>query len=179
MESLGRPGPHELAEPFTPDNHEHAQMILLDQKFLGGLWEKLSATESSLARKFSSRLPALWQANAPGAALTFSFRGKWACIYDLLGPDGGELEVVVDSTPAVTARRFDAYCTYHRLGMLTVFSATNLAPHKVTVRLTDKSFDKAAILKRNNNAIDNPERFAPLRWQAGAILLDGELVDGR
>ena len=124
---------------------------------------------------FSQRLPGLWQAGEAGATLTFSFHGKWACVYDLLGPDGGELEVAVDDRPPVTARRFDAYCTYHRLGMLAVFFEPAPGDHRVTVKLTDKSFDKAAILRRNGNTMDKPERFAPLRWQAGALLLDGEL----
>jgi len=59
--------------------------------------------------------------------------------------------------------------------MLTVFADTRPGDHTVTVRLTGKPFDKAAILKRNNNTMDSPARFAPLRWQTGAILVDGEL----
>ena len=179
MESLGQAAPHALGEPFTPDNHEHARMILLDQSFLSGGWGKLDPATNSLARNFSQRLPSLWQAGEAGATLTFSFHGKWACVYDLLGPDGGELEVAVDDRPPVTARRFDAYCTYHRLGMLTLLFEPAPGDHRVTVRLTDKSFDKAAILRRNGNTMDKPERFAPLRWQAGAILLDGELKPGK
>ncbi len=175
MEKLGRPGPHALGAPFTPDNHEKAQFVPLEKSQLRGAWEQLDPSTNSLARNFRQRLPALWQANAAGASLTFSFHGQWACLYDLLGPDGGELEVAVDGRPPTSARRFDAYCTYHRLGMLTVFADTRPGDHTVTVRLTGKPFDKAAILKRNNNTMDSPARFAPLRWQTGAILVDGEL----
>jgi hypothetical protein len=177
MENLGRPAPHALGQPFTPDNHENAKMIALDQRFLAGNWEKLEPADSSLARGFANRLPALWQADRAGASLRFSFRGRWACVYDLLGPDGGELEVIVDGRAPTKAQRFDAYCTYHRLGMLALFSDTNSADHSVTVRLTSTSFDKVAILRRNGNTMDKPERYAPLRWQAGAILIDGELIE--
>ena len=37
----------------------------------------------------------------------------------------------------------------------------------MTVRLTGNTFDKAEILSRNKNKIDDPARFAPLRWYAG------------
>ena len=78
MENPGRPAPHALGQPFTPDNHENAKMIALDRRFLAGNWEKLEPADSSLARGFANRLPALWQADRAGASLRFSFRGRWA-----------------------------------------------------------------------------------------------------
>ena len=59
--------------------------------------------------------------------------------------------------------------------MLTVLSETDSADHTVKATLTGESFDKAAILRRNGNTMDKPDRFASLRWQVGAILLDGEV----
>lgn len=179
MASIGEAGPHVLGKPFTPDNHEHAKMILLDPRFLTGDWTMLDPATNRLARNFGDRLPALWQAEHAGAAIAVSFRGQGACLYDLLGPDGGEVEITVDDRPPTTARRFDAYCTYHRLGMLALWSATNSADHRVKVRLTDTTFDKVAILRRNQNTMDDPSRFAPLRWHVGAILLDGEIIPPR
>ncbi len=175
MESLGQAGPHPLPEPFTPDNHENAKLIPLTAATLGDGWQALDLKTDPVAKSFARRLPVLWRADKPGTALTFAFHGRSAAIYDLLGPDGGELEVLVDNRPANAVRRFDAYCTYHRLGTTAVLSETQPGDHTVTVRLTDKSFDKAAILSRNQNKIDDPARFAPLRWYAGALLIDGEL----
>ncbi|HRY52187.1 MAG TPA: SGNH/GDSL hydrolase family protein, partial [Candidatus Paceibacterota bacterium] len=89
MENLGQPGAHALPEPFTPDNHENAMMILLSRDFLIGSWWKLDRTTNALARNFARQLPVLWQATEAGDSLRFSFHGRWAALYDLLGPDGG------------------------------------------------------------------------------------------
>lgn len=175
MESLGRPGPYPLPAPFTPDNHEAAKLIPLSLGILGDGWHKLDVQNDPLGKRFRNRLPVMWRADKPGATLTFTFRGRSAAIYDLLGPDGGELEVRVDDRPARLVKRFDAYCTYHRLGTTRVLSETEPADHTVTIRLTGNTFDKAEILSRNKNKIDDPARYEPLRWYAGALLIDGEL----
>jgi alpha-L-fucosidase len=175
MEGLGTAGPRSLPSPFTADNHEGARLIPLTEAMLGDGWQKLDRESDSIARSFSSRLPVLWRAENPGTSVTFAFHGCAAAVYDLLGPDGGELEVVVDGQPARAVKRFDAYCTYHRLGTTTILSEKEARDHTVTIRLTDKGFDKAQILSRNGNKIDDPNRYAPLRWYAGALLIDGEL----
>ena len=175
MASLGTPGPRYLATPFTPDNHEAAKLIPLTAAMLGEGWQELDPQTDRIARSFCQRLPVLWRADKPGVTLSFAFSGRAAAVYDLLGPDGGELEVLVDDQPARPVRRFDAYCTYHRLGTTTVLSQTHAGDHAVTARLTGNTFDKAEILSHNKNAMDDPARYAPLRWYAGALLIDGEL----
>jgi lysophospholipase L1-like esterase len=166
---------HATDAPFTPDNYENAKLIPLTAAMLGDGWQALDLKTDPIAKNFARRLPVLWRADKPGATLTFAFHGRSAAIYDLLGPDGGELEVLVDNRPAKSVRRFDAYCTYHRLGTTAILSETQAGDHTVTVRLTGNTFDKAEILSRNQNKIDDPARYAPLRWYAGALLIDGEL----
>ena len=39
-------------------------------------------------------------------------------IYDIIGPDCGQVVVTLDDQPPRTVPRFDAYCTYHRLASL-------------------------------------------------------------
>ena len=175
MESLGKSGPRPLPAPFTPDNHETAKLIPLTPAMLGDGWQSLDLKTDSIARNFARRLPVFWRADKPGATLRFAFHGRSAAIYDLLGPDSGELEVLVDNRPVRPVRRFDAYCTYHRLGTTAILSETQPGDHAVMVRLTGNTFDKAEILSRNKNKIDDPTRFAPLRWYAGALLIDGDL----
>jgi hypothetical protein len=57
-----------------------------------------------------------------------------------------------------------------------MLSDTQAGDHTVTVRLTDNAFDKAEILSHNQNKMDDPARYAPRRWYAGALLIDGELT---
>ena len=179
MESLGQSGPHPLVAPFTADNHETAKLIPLTAIMLVDGWRLLDLKTDPIAKRFANRLPVMLRADKPGATLSFIFHGRSAAIYDLLGPDGGELEVLVDDRPARSVRRFDAYCTYHRLGTTALVSETEAGDHTVTIRLTGKTFDKAQILSRNQNKIDDPARYAPLRWYAGALLIDGELKSGQ
>ncbi len=175
MENLGKPGPRPLPASFTVENHENAKLIPLTATMLGDGWQTLDLQSDPIAERFANRLPVLWRAEKAGTTLTFSFHGRSAAVYDLLGPDGGELEVLVDHRPAKLVRRFDAYCTYHRLGTTGLVSETQVGDHTVTVRLTGNTFDKAQILSRNQNKIDDPARYVPLRWYAGALLIDGDL----
>ena len=48
--------------------------------------------------------------------------------------------------------------------------------HTVKIVIDSKQLDKAAILAKNGNKIDKPERFAGTAFYPGAILLVGELV---
>lgn len=176
MERTGKAGAHALPTPFVADQHENAKMISLDTTLLKEGWHAVDLKKDPIGRNFANRLPVLWMAETSGATLHFKFHGRSAFVYDLLGPDGGELDITVDDQPVSSARRFDAYCTYHRLGLTQLVSESESKDHEVTVRLTGKRFDKAEILKRNGNVIDSAARYEPLRWHAGALLLDGELL---
>ena len=94
-------------------------------------------------------------------------------LFDLLGPDGGQVRVTVDGQDKGLRARFDSYCTYHRLAPL--WLAEDLPPgrHTVRVELVADPLDKAAILAKRNEKMDDPARFAPLRWQVGSLLVVG------
>src|SRR6266404_9224344 len=120
IEKAGTPGSHALPTPFVADNWEAAEMIPLSQAKLSPGWRRLHGPTNSLARSFGNRLPEVWEAKEPGAFVSFKFRGTTARIYDLVGPDCGQLTIAVDDRPPVVTPRFDAFCTYHRLSMLSV-----------------------------------------------------------
>jgi hypothetical protein len=173
-----RPGqarPHTLPAPFRADNWEQARLIPLTAELTGPGWTRLDLTTNNLARDFRERLPALWCAEKPGDALTFRFRGTAAQVYDLLGPDCGQVRVTVDGKDAGLRPRFDAYCTYHRLGMTWIGSTLSNTVHTVSVTVAPDPLDKAAILAQRQERMDRPDRFAGNRWYAGALLLVGEL----
>lgn len=174
---LGQPGPHKLQTPFTPDHLEAAKMLPLDRALLGAGWTKLDGTTNKLARNFGARLPALWRANQPGDTLEFRFRGTAAGIYDLVGPDCGQLRITLDDGPESVRPRFDSYCTYHRLATLKVGQGLPDTTHRVKITIHPDQPDKAAILAQRNEKIDDPRRFDGRAWYAGAILLVGEWVE--
>ncbi|MBN1818434.1 MAG: hypothetical protein JW828_13820 [Sedimentisphaerales bacterium] len=173
----GRKGAHPLRDPFVPDNWENATMVPLQPAMLSEGWIKLDPQSHPLARRFADRMPVLYKASQPGQTIRFRFRGTAAEMYDLLGPDGGQVIVRVDDQDPVVKPRFDAYCTYHRLATLTVARGLKEGIHTVELEIHPDQPDKAAILAKRNEKIDDPKRFDDTAWYAGAILVLGEIVD--
>ncbi len=177
IKGTGRPGPHAVPAPLQKDNWEDARMVPLEQLKLSPDWRRLDPTRDGLAKRFGHRLPGLWKADKPGETLRFRFRGKAAAIYDLVGPDCGQIIVRLDDRPPVVRPRFDAYCTYHRLSKLQIAAGLPDGVHSVICTVDAKQPDKAAILARRHLKIDDPKRFDGTVWYAGALLLRGELVE--
>ena len=91
-------------------------------------------------------------------------------------PAGGKVAVTLDGGKPFVVQRIDAYCTYARLGTFTVGTDLPEGVHTVRLELLADPIDKAAVLAKNKNQIDKPERFAPLHFFPGALLILGELV---
>lgn len=176
IQGTGQPGAHVLPEPFTADNWENAKLVPLDPSMLSGGWEKLDAATNEVARRFHDRLPELFRAHRPGESIRFQFRGTGLQIYDLLGPDCGQVVIQLDDQPPVVRARFDSYCTYHRLASLQI--AENLPEdlHSVALQIHPEQPDKAAILATRNNEIDDPRRFDGTTWYVGALMVLGDII---
>jgi len=170
-------GPHVLKEPLRADNWEAAKMIPLSKVTRTGNWSRMDSSKEGLARNFSNFLPELWKADKPQDSIAFRFRGKVVRIYDLVGPDCGQLTVQVDDKPAKKELRFDAYCTYHRLASFTVVDGATDGVHTARVTLLPDMPDKAKILSERHEKMDDPKRFQGKNWYAGAILVVGDLVE--
>lgn len=177
IEGQRQPGPHELITPIKPDNWENARLVPLDRATLSAGWATLDPETQRLAKRFGNRMPALWRATAPGASITFRFKGTYAAIYDLVGPDCGQIVVAIDDREPSIRPRFDAYCTYHRLASLTVAGDLPDTEHTVTLTIHPEQPDKAAILRNRNETIDDPKRFDGTTWYAGGIMILGEMVE--
>jgi hypothetical protein len=98
-------------------------------------------------------------------------------IYDLVGPNCGQVTIALDDRPPVTKARFDAYCTYHRLATLSVGEGLADSIHSVKMTILPNQPDKAKILAERNEKMDDPKRFDGTVWYAGAILLIGDLEE--
>jgi len=109
----------------------------------------------------------------------YEFDGTAAGFYDLLGPDCGGISVAVDGGRETGYRRFDAYCTYRRIGGYEVASGLSTGRHTVTVTVDSASFDKRAILFEHNRPDydEHPDRYDGLWWYLGGILLNGHEVN--
>jgi lysophospholipase L1-like esterase len=172
------PTAHVLPAPLLADNHEHASLLPLERVMPGAGWVKLDPASDGRAKDFANRMPSLYRAEQPGARLTFRFRGTAVGVYDLLGPDCGQVVVTIDGGAPRTIPRIDGYCTYHRIAFLRLASGLAAGEHTVDIRLDAAAPDKAKILFEHNrpDLEKDPARYAGNRWYVGGIMLIGDLV---
>jgi hypothetical protein len=175
-----RPADHQakLAKTFVADNWEAAKMVPLNKDMLSGDWKALPAGDNK-QKAFGERMGQLWTAGQPGSKLHFKFKGSAAKLYDLLGPDGGQVVITVDGkTHARPVPRFDSYCTYHRIATLNV--ASDLDPnrdHDVTVEIHPEQPDRKSVafrLKDPDKELRAPKFQGTNVWVSQLMLL-GEL----
>jgi lysophospholipase L1-like esterase len=171
------PVPHALPAPFTPTNYERAQLIPVDKAHLSAGFKTLDPVSDKFAKRYAERLRSIHRANKPGETITFKFKGTRAAIYDVIGPDCGQVSVTLDDKPAVIRPRFDSYCVYDRLAALAIGTDLPDVVHTVKIEIQKDQPDKAKILAQRGQKIDNPKRFDDTAFYPGALLLVGELVD--
>jgi hypothetical protein len=177
------PGPHVLPAPLLADNWEQAKLVPLSQVLLSDSWKELDPTTDARAKQYRHYLPELWKASRPGANMTIRFRGSSLLIYDLLGPDCGQITVKVDQFPSYVVPRFDAYCTYHRLGVLPVADSVPYGVHTAVLRILPEPPEKLKILhqRKENSSISilDPKVYDGTSWYAGAVLVVGDILPNR
>lgn len=169
-------GPHALPEPLIATNYEKARLLPISDATLSKGFSFLDPQKDPFGKRWAERLNALHKAGAPGDTLTFKFKGTRCSIYDIIGPDCGQVVVTLDEQAPRTVARFDSYCTYHRLATLLIGTELPDAVHTVKIEIHAESPDKAKILAQRGEKIDKPERFQGTAFYPGAILLVGELV---
>lgn len=169
--------PHALIEPFTATNYENAKLLPITDATLSKGFALLDPVKDDFGKRWANRMTTIHRGAQPGETLTFKFKGTRAAIYDLVGPDCGQVIVTLDNQPPKTIPRFDAYCTYHRLATLLIGTDLPDEVHAVKIEIHPDQPDKAAILAKNGNKIDKPERFNGTAIYPGAILVVGEIVE--
>lgn len=168
-----------LASAFVSDHWQAAKMVPINPDMLSGNWKALPE-DATLQKRFGNRMGQIYEATEPGSKLTFRFRGSSAKLYDLLGPDGGQVIITVDGKPREKlVPRFDSYCTYHRIATLSL--AGDLDPdkvHEVTVEIHPDQPDRQPVAFR----LKNPEeelkapKYQGTNVRASQILVLGDIV---
>ncbi len=172
-------GPHTLAAPLVADNWEAAKMVPLSRTTMSAGWQRLDPAKDNLAKAFGNRMAELWKAERPGESIAFKFKGTSVGVYDLLGPDCGQVSVTLDDKPAALRARIDPYCTYHRIASLDLGSGLADTVHTATVTVDAQVPDKMKILFEHNrpDMEKNPAKYQGTTWYAGAVMLIGDLVE--
>ncbi|MBI1373414.1 MAG: SGNH/GDSL hydrolase family protein [Phycisphaera sp.] len=167
-----------LATPFIADNWEAAKMVPVTESMTSGGWKQLPP-DNNLVKSFGNRMDSLWLADTPGQKLTFKFRGSKAALYDLLGPDGGQVTITVDGKTRGPVPRFDHYCTYHRIATLQIADGLDpAAVHTVTVEVAPGQPDRSSVTDREKSKPNfDPKKYDGANLRVGAIMLIGDLVE--
>jgi len=170
------PTPHVIGPALDAANWERAKLVpITGAKLSAGLASADPATDAH-AKVWAKRLPVMVKLTRPGQSLEFRFQGTHCAVYDVVGPAGGKVAVTLDGGKPFVVQRIDAYGTYPRLSTFIVGTDLAEGVHSVRLELLADPIDKAAVLAKNKNKIDKPERFAPLEFHPGGLLLVGELV---
>ena len=170
------PAAHGLDAPFIATNYEQAKLLPITAATLSKGFTLLDPKTDEFGKRWANRMTTLHKGARPGDTITFQFKGTRCSIYDIVGPDGGQVSVTLDDQPVKVVPRFDAYCTYHRLSVLMIGTDLEDKVHSVKIEIHPEQPDKAAILAKNGNKIDKPERFDATAFYPGAILLVGDVV---
>ena len=168
--------PHPLPAPFIATNYEHAKLLPITAAALSKGFTLLDSKTDDFGKRWANRMTALHKGAQPGETITFKFKGTRCSIYDIIGPDCGQVIVTVDDQPAKVVPRFDSFCTYHRLATIGLGSELEDKIHTVKLEIHPEQVDKVKVLATRNNKIDKPERYDGKAFYPGAILLVGELV---
>jgi lysophospholipase L1-like esterase len=170
------PTAHVTHLALDPANYERARLVPITAAKLSEGLVPADMKKADYAKAWANRLPAMVRLDKPGQSLEFKFQGTHCAVYDVVGPAGGMVAVTLDGKAPKTIPRIDAYCTYARLSTFVVGTDLPEGVHTVRLELLADPIDKAAVLAKNKNKIDKPERFAPLEFTPGGLLIVGELV---
>ncbi|MBN2450814.1 MAG: right-handed parallel beta-helix repeat-containing protein [Lentisphaeria bacterium] len=140
-----RPKRHSLPAPWMADGFESARLIPIDPEMLSGEWRALPQSDPAWApcrRHFDT----LWFTNTPGAKLTFRFEGTECSLFDLMGPDTGQVRVTVDGKDLGTRRQVDPWAYFQRLAALPLAGNLVEGEHLVTVELLPDPPDRSVAI---------------------------------
>ncbi|MES2653366.1 MAG: SGNH/GDSL hydrolase family protein [Bacteroidota bacterium] len=197
MESVKQPKKSQLPKPLITANWDDATMVdaaMLENKD----WQLIATADHPNLKKFSPWFSAVLTANKPGASFSFRFKGDMVGVFDIGGPEVGQLEWTIDGKPvklnkekqgsfsyyqtsdaamADPLNRFNAYCNNRYRGQFDVIKVPE-GEHLVTVTLSAQQANKLAILPEDQRSdiVSNPKKYDQTVIYLGRILLRGNII---
>ncbi len=164
----------------TPENYENAKLVEIKDSMLEGNWSLLP-DDSALAWTkmwFGDRVVT---SGEPGARMVVRFKGSDLGIYDVVGPNAGQVKVTIDGIEKdYPIPRFDRYCSYWRLATLRL--ASGLDPnieHEAIIEIDQAEPDRSEVLSQLSSETLQRDRS---KYQGhnvwfGGIMVIAELRD--
>lgn len=162
-----------------------------------GLWKEVNASKDSRMKKFADTFPTVMVSSHPNSTISFGFKGDMFGIYDISGPEMGQLEVYVDGQMIRLKKTGDSSTRFiatdltgtHYLNRFNdksdryhlQYALVNVesGEHQVTLKVSETKPDKLKILGTGNSdePILNPEKIDKTYLMLGKILVNGEITE--
>jgi lysophospholipase L1-like esterase len=166
-----------LPEPMIADNWEDAQMLSTEMVRFSKGWTKTATANETNLKQFTPWFPFVMRSETPGAFFSFSFTGTKIGVFDIGGPEVGQLDIVVDGKKIKPLNRFNGWCNNRYRGQ---FDFVEVGPgtHTVECSISPEIPDKKAILGAAKSAdiTANPEKYNRSVIYLGRILIRGKLM---
>ncbi|MBO9633042.1 MAG: SGNH/GDSL hydrolase family protein [Chitinophagaceae bacterium] len=191
--------PHKMPAALIPGNWEDAKMLdpLEFATFSKG-WTKTKTAKHAFLKQFSGWFPYVMEAEEPGSSFSFKFKGTMFGIFDIGGPEVGQLSIKVDGkemklqdisgkgfrlykanpvTGDDLLNLFNSFCNNRYRGQYDLI-ATEDGEHTVCITISEQKADKGKILgeKQLKDITENPEKYDRTALYLGKILLRGEII---
>lgn len=186
-----------LPKPLISSDWDTAGMYLPSQiAQFDKSWKEVPTSSDASLKKFAGWFDTLMTSGKEGASFSFGFEGDMFGLFDLGGPEAGQIEVLVDGqlvqlktistqgfhlyeandrTGGYALNRFNFYCNNRYRGQYDVVKLEK-GIHQVTVRISSLKADKKKIL--GNGRLDDisayPEKYDQSAIYLGRILLRGK-----
>lgn len=189
---------HSLPEPLYSDNWEDAKMFNPMQiGFFEGEWKKINPSNIDNINQFAQWFSYIMKSEKPGSSFSFQFEGNMFGIFDIGGPEVGQLEIELDGNPLhlkqvgrdnfiatndtsrlLFINRFNRYCNNRYRGQVFFIDIPD-GKHNVKITLSNQKADKASILGKGQQTDINehPEKYNRTVEYLGKILIRGEIIE--
>ena len=189
-----------LPPAITTTGWDEAGMYDPEEVAVFNGWIKTNTATIPKLKSFNGWFPYVMKADKPGKSFTFRFKGTMFGIFDIGGPEVGQLEFELDgkkihlkeisskgyhlfkalddtTTGVKLINRFNNYCNNRYRGQYE-FIETPPGEHTVTVTVSAEKADKRKILgeKQLADITANPEKYDRTVFYLGKILLRGEII---
>ncbi len=164
-------------QPFDQSGWEGIKMYVPAEVCLKhGLWKNVEAVSDSRMKQFADKFETVMTSSHPNSTLSFAFNGDMFGLYDLGGPEMGQLEVYVDGQMVrlkeiendgnpyfeATALKGSHYLDRYALERSLRHTLVKVEPglHQVTLKISDSKGEKAYLM-------------------LGRLLVRGEIAEAR
>lgn len=165
---------HRLPEPLISSEWEEAEMYIPSQiASFDRSWKEVNTSENPSLKKFAGWFDTVMTGSKEGASFSFGFEGDMLGLFDIGGPEVGQVEVLVDGKFVqlkevgtkgfhlyeandrignYTLNRFNSWCNNRYRGQYDVIKLDK-GVHQVTVRISSEKADKKKYSAVSNGRI--------------------------